>query len=82
MHQVLNMNGATFTAAPAGAFVQTGGGGFLVQPSNAGRQSRDSFVIIPEARAREILADLPIGRLWGVGKVSQQEMARWGSSWS
>jgi DNA polymerase IV len=38
----------------------------------------DGFVVIPEARAREILADLPIGRLWGVGKVSQQEMARFG----
>ncbi len=36
------------------------------------------FVVIPEAKAREILAELPIGRLWGVGKVSQKEMARYG----
>jgi len=36
------------------------------------------FVVIPHGRAREILADLPIGRLWGVGKVSQKEMARFG----
>jgi DNA polymerase-4 len=35
-------------------------------------------VVIPEAKAREILAALPIGRLWGVGKVSQKEMARYG----
>ncbi len=36
------------------------------------------FVVIPEARAKAILAELPIGRLWGVGKVSQKEMARYG----
>ncbi len=36
------------------------------------------FVVIPEDKARQILADLPIGRLWGVGKVSQREMARFG----
>ncbi len=38
----------------------------------------NGFVVIPEARAREILANLPIGRLWGVGKVSQREMAKFG----
>ena len=36
------------------------------------------FVVIADDRAREILAALPIGRLWGVGKVSQQEMGRFG----
>lgn len=36
------------------------------------------FVIIPDGEARELLAGLPIGRLWGVGKVSQREMARFG----
>ncbi len=38
----------------------------------------EGFVIIPDGKAQEILADLPIGRLWGVGKVSQREMARFG----
>ena len=36
------------------------------------------FVVIPDGKAPEILANLPIGRLWGVGKVSQKEMARFG----
>jgi len=36
------------------------------------------FVVVPEQGARELLAGLPIGRLWGVGKVSEQSMHRFG----
>jgi len=36
------------------------------------------FVVIPQDRVQEILSDLPIGRLWGVGKVSKREMTRFG----
>ncbi|PID80110.1 DNA polymerase IV [bacterium DOLZORAL124_64_63] len=36
------------------------------------------FVVIPEQGTRELLAELPIGRLWGVGKVSRQRMHRLG----
>ena len=38
----------------------------------------DGFVVVPADGAREMLADLPIGRLWGVGKVSQQKLNRFG----
>lgn len=36
------------------------------------------FVVVPEDGAREILARLPIGRLWGVGKVAEKTMQRYG----
>lgn len=38
----------------------------------------DGFRIIKEDEAEALLAGLPIGRLWGVGKVSQQALAKMG----
>jgi DNA polymerase-4 len=38
----------------------------------------DGFVIIPPAEARDLLASLPIGKLWGVGKVAEKQMHRFG----
>ncbi len=38
----------------------------------------DGFVVVPAEGARELLAGLPIGRLWGVGKVSEQKLNRFG----
>ncbi len=38
----------------------------------------DGFVVITREDARERLADLPVGKLWGVGKVSQENLARKG----
>ena len=38
-------------------------------------QKPDGFVVIPADGARELLAALPVGRLWGVGKVAEQTLA-------
>jgi DNA polymerase-4 len=38
----------------------------------------DGFCIIKEGEAEALLAELPIGRLWGIGKKSQQKMAKLG----
>jgi DNA polymerase-4 len=38
----------------------------------------DGFVVITPEGARDLLADLPVGRLWGVGKVSQQQLQKFG----
>jgi len=35
----------------------------------------DGFVVIEADRAREILAPLSVGRLWGVGKATQSQLA-------
>ncbi len=35
----------------------------------------DGFVIIEQAEAAVRLADLPVGRLWGVGEVTERELA-------
>jgi DNA polymerase-4 len=36
----------------------------------------DGFVVIPADRAANLLADLPVSRIWGVGKVGRQALAR------
>ncbi|MCP4292270.1 MAG: DNA polymerase IV [bacterium] len=59
------------------ASVGVAGNKFLAKLASDLEKPR-GFVVIPEAKAREILAALPIGKLWGVGKVSQKEMARYG----
>ena len=38
----------------------------------------DGFVVITQEEAAERLAGLPVGRLWGVGKVSQRMLAKQG----
>jgi len=38
----------------------------------------DGFTIIPPDQARSLLAALPIGKLWGVGKVAEKQMHRFG----
>jgi len=38
----------------------------------------DGFVIIAPDEARDLLADLPIGKLWGVGKVAEKQMHQFG----
>ena len=38
----------------------------------------DGFTIIPPGEARPLLASLPIGKLWGVGKVAEKQMHRFG----
>jgi len=38
----------------------------------------DGFVVIVPNKARALLADLPIGKLWGVGKVAEKQMHRFG----
>ena len=38
----------------------------------------DGFVVIPSGEARALLAALPIGRLWGVGKVAEKQMHQFG----
>ncbi|MDH3215559.1 MAG: DNA polymerase IV [Candidatus Krumholzibacteria bacterium] len=38
----------------------------------------DGFVVIPPETATARLADLPVGKLWGVGQVLQRELARQG----
>jgi DNA polymerase-4 len=38
----------------------------------------DGFVVITQEEAKERLAPLPVGRLWGVGKVSQRALAKVG----
>jgi DNA polymerase-4 len=38
----------------------------------------DGFVVIPPKTAAARLAGLPVGKLWGVGKVSQRELAKHG----
>lgn len=38
----------------------------------------DGFVVIKPGQAQALLADLPIGRLWGVGKVSEAAFQRCG----
>ena len=38
----------------------------------------DGFVVIPPGEARALLASLPIGKLWGVGKVAEKQMHRFG----
>lgn len=38
----------------------------------------DGFVVITPETARPLLADLPVGRLWGVGKVSEAQLQKFG----
>ena len=38
----------------------------------------DGFTVIPPGEARALLASLPIGKLWGVGKVAEKQMHRFG----
>lgn len=38
----------------------------------------DGFVVIREEDVADLLAPLPVGKLWGVGRVSQQTLARLG----
>ena len=38
----------------------------------------DGFVVIAPDEARDLLASLPIGKLWGVGKVAEKQMHRFG----
>ncbi len=38
----------------------------------------DGFVVIAPNEARGLLASLPIGKLWGVGKVAEKQMHRFG----
>ena len=38
----------------------------------------DGFVVIPPGEARALLASLPIGKLWGVGKVAEKQMHQFG----
>ncbi len=38
----------------------------------------DGFTIIPPGEARTLLASLPIGKLWGVGKVAEKQMHQFG----
>jgi len=38
----------------------------------------DGFTVIPPGEARALLAGLPIGKLWGVGKVAEKQMHRFG----
>jgi DNA polymerase-4 len=38
----------------------------------------DGFVVIAPAEAEDLLAALPIGKLWGVGKVAEKQMHRFG----
>jgi len=38
----------------------------------------DGFTVIPPDRAKELLAGLPVGKLWGVGKVAERELGRFG----
>jgi DNA polymerase-4 len=38
----------------------------------------DGFVVITPDAARDLLAELPIGRLWGVGKVSEAQLHKFG----
>ncbi len=35
----------------------------------------DGFVVIEQANAAAVLAPLPVGKLWGVGKVTERELA-------
>lgn len=35
----------------------------------------DGFVVIPPKRAAAMLSELPVGKLWGVGKVTERELA-------
>ena len=38
----------------------------------------DGFVVIRPGEAAARLADLPVGKMWGIGKVSQKELAKQG----
>jgi DNA polymerase-4 len=38
----------------------------------------DGFVVIRQEEAQERLAPLPVGRLWGIGKVSQKKLSSMG----
>jgi len=38
----------------------------------------DGFTVIPPGEARALLAGLPIGKLWGVGKVAEKQMHQFG----
>jgi DNA polymerase-4 len=38
----------------------------------------DGFTVIPPGEARALLASLPIGKLWGVGKVAEKQMHQFG----
>jgi DNA polymerase-4 len=38
----------------------------------------DGFVVVDPEGARALLAGLPIGKLWGVGKVSEEKLNRFG----
>jgi DNA polymerase-4 len=38
----------------------------------------DGLGVIEAGRARDILSPMPVGVLWGVGKVSGERLARWG----
>ena len=38
----------------------------------------DGLVVVPTGTEREFLAPLPVGRLWGVGKVTEEELVRLG----
>lgn len=38
----------------------------------------DGFVVIEQRTASARLAELPVGKLWGIGKVSQRELAKHG----
>ena len=38
----------------------------------------DGLVIVPPGREQEFLDPLPVGRVWGVGKVTEGELARMG----
>jgi DNA polymerase-4 len=38
----------------------------------------DGVCLVPAGRVREFLAELPVGRIWGVGPVAQQKLERIG----
>jgi len=38
----------------------------------------DGLTVVPHGKEREFLAPLPVGKLWGVGKVTQAELHRMG----
>lgn len=38
----------------------------------------DGFVVIPADNCQEVLDPLPVGRIWGVGKVTEKALHAWG----
>src|SRR3972149_3843548 len=66
-------------ASETGLTVSAGGGASQFVGQNASHMKKpDGLTVVPRGKEKEFLGPLPVGKLWGVGKVTETALHRMG----